>query len=149
MIKSNVERKIKLFVIAHNEKEIRATKGTLDKASVYGTDEFKALQLIRKDLPDYEVKEDSSAKNTSNRKTYKGCSFSTMEKYIRTQPNAEENLKTFEAVKFMASIKGAKYPLTKKWFLATFPNFKENSTDDITEEFEQSEDLAIADKAVA
>ena len=122
---------IKLFTIDHNNKKILATKNTLEKASVYGSDEFKALQMIRKDLPNYETDFKQVEKN-SNKKTYKGCSFATMEKYIRTQPNAEKNLKTFEKVKEMAETKGAKYPLTKKWFLATFPSFKVNGTNEIS-----------------
>jgi hypothetical protein len=33
----------------------------------------------------------------------------------------------FESVKTVAETKGAAYPLTKKWFLSTYPKFKENN----------------------
>lgn len=49
-----------------------------------------------------------------------------MEAYIITQPNSEANLKEFAAVKIIAEAKGSKYPLTKKWFLQTFPEYKLN-----------------------
>ena len=32
----------------------------------------------------------------------------------------------FEKVQEIAEAKGAKYPLTKKWFLKTYPEYKEN-----------------------
>ena len=53
-----------------------------------------------------------------------------MREYIKTQPNSKARLIEFEAIQTVAEAKGAKYPLTKKWFLATFPEFKENEVSD-------------------
>lgn len=50
-----------------------------------------------------------------------------MEKYIKTQPNSKECLNEFKAAQKVSAAKGATYPLAKKWFLATFPEFKENN----------------------
>lgn len=50
-----------------------------------------------------------------------------MKEYIETQPNSEKRLIEFAAIQKVAAAKGAKYPLTKKWFLATYPEFKENN----------------------
>ena len=71
-----------------------------------------------------------SPKENTNKKTYKRLSFEKMEEYIKNQPNSEENLLHFEAAKKTASSKNAKYPLVKKWFLATFPEYKENRVTD-------------------
>ena len=48
-----------------------------------------------------------------------------MREYIATQANAEENLRALDRVIKIAKSKGAMYPLTKQWFLATFPEYKE------------------------
>ena len=49
-----------------------------------------------------------------------------MKEYILTQPDSENRVKVFEKVQEIAEAKGAKYPLTKKWFLKTYPEYKEN-----------------------
>ena len=43
-----------------------------------------------------------------------------------TPEYCEKQLKVFEAVKRIAEMKGSKYPLTKKWFLNAYPEYKEN-----------------------
>ena len=54
-----------------------------------------------------------------------------MEKYIiDTQPDSETALKKFEAVKRVAKAKNAYYPLTKKWFLKAYPDFKKEGITD-------------------
>ena len=45
------------------------------------------------------------------------------EKYERHMSNV------FEKVQEIADAKGAKYPLTKKWFLKSFPEYKENAVE--------------------
>ena len=59
--------------------------------------------------------------------SYNGLTFAVMKAYIESQSNSEKQLKVFEAVKRIAEMKGSKYPLTKKWFLNTYPDFKENA----------------------
>lgn len=49
-----------------------------------------------------------------------------MRDYISTQDNKEEKLVEFDAIVMVAEAKGAKYPLTKKWFLENYPEFKKN-----------------------
>ena len=52
--------------------------------------------------------------------------FERMAEYIKTQPNSEKQLITFAAVQRIAEKKGSKYPLTKKWFLNAYPEYKAN-----------------------
>ena len=91
------------------------------RASKYGTAEYKALRNAFKENRTFEVVFKTSEKNS-----HKGLTFKRMETYIRTQPNSEANLKVFEAVKVVAKSKGRLYPLTKKWFLKNFPEYKNN-----------------------
>ena len=49
-----------------------------------------------------------------------------MKEYILTQNRSVEKLLEFEAVKKVAEAKGAKYPITKKWFLNEYPEYKTN-----------------------
>ena len=60
----------------------------------------------------------------SDKKTYNGLSFKRMAEYIQTQPEADARMVEFEAVKKIAKAKGAMYPLTKEWFLLTYPQYK-------------------------
>ena len=82
-----------------------------------------------------------------NKKTYSKLTFGRMEDYIRTQFSDEEILNgkliEFEAIKNVAKAKGAMYPLTKKWFLAKYPEYKENTVSD-TEISEEEKALAAA-----
>ena len=68
-----------------------------------------------------------------------------METYIKTQPNSKERLIEFAAIQKVAKAKGALYPLTKKWFLATFPEFKENNVS----EAEISAEVAVGEDDLA
>lgn len=97
------------------------SKAFYKKACVFGTSEYYELRQAR-----IENEKFSIAFKTSDKKTYHGLSFETMADYIKTQSNSEERLMEFEAVKRIAEIKGSKYPLTKKWFLLTYPEYKEN-----------------------
>lgn len=58
-----------------------------------------------------------------DKKTYSNLTISRMREYIKTQPDAEEKIIEFEAVQKVAKAKGATYPLTKKWFLKTYPEY--------------------------
>ena len=91
--------------------------------------------------PDFRIRV-KDIQQKEGKKTYGKLTFSRMEEYIRTKFEDEKTLNAklieFSAIQKVAEIKGAKYPLTKKWFLATYPSFKEN---------EVSEEEALAAEA--
>ena len=99
---------------------VEVSKAFYKKACIPGTPEFRVLREAMASCPGYSV----SYKATG--KTYNGLSLARMEEYIRTQPESEERLKEFEAVKVVSKAKGALYPLTKKWFFETYPEYKAN-----------------------
>lgn len=103
------------------EGTIVITKAFYKKACMYGTNEYYDLQKAMSENKDFRIEF-----KTSEKKTYHGLTLERMEEYIKTQPDCEENLKSFEAVKKVAKTKGALYPLTKKWFLERFKDYKLN-----------------------
>ena len=90
------------------------------KASLYGTPEYYELRQAMIENPKAEI-----IFKSIHKKTYNGLTFKVMKSYIEAQPNSEKQLKVFEAVKRIAEMKGSKYPLTKKWFLNAYPEYKE------------------------
>lgn len=99
------------------------TKAFYKRACVFGSAEYYELREAKAQNEDFEV---VFKCDLAEKKTYGGLSFKTMEAYIKTQPNSEARLLEFDVVKQIAEIKGGKYPLTKKWFLMTYPEFKKS-----------------------
>lgn len=113
-MKSNV-------VVDVMKKTISVSKSFYKKASVYGTNEYNELRNAVNDNPNFAIEFKEIEK-----KTYGKLTIERMKEYIETQPNSESNLKEIDKVAKIAKAKGSKYPLTKKWFLAKFPEYKEN-----------------------
>ena len=104
------------------EKTITVSRSFYKKASNYGTNEYKELRKAVRYNHDFTIEFKKVQK-----KTYNGLDFSRMADYIKTQPNSDERLAEFEEIKTIASAKGSLYPLTKKWFLETYPEYKEST----------------------
>ena len=100
---------------------LTVSKTFYKKASVCGSTEYYELRQAMIENPGFKIVFKSIEK-----KTYNGLTFAVMKAYIETQPNSEKQLKVFEAVKRIAEMKGSKYPLTKKWFLNAYPDYKAN-----------------------
>ena len=101
------------------ENTIIVSKTFYNKAITYGTPEYRVLHRVMKENPTFSIDF-----KTSDKKSYGGLSLAKMEEYILTQDNSQERLVEFKAVMATAKAKRAKYPLTKKWFLATYPEYK-------------------------
>jgi len=100
---------------------ITITKAYYKRACTYGTAEYYEFRTIMSENAGFAV-----AFKTIEKKTYKDLTFERMAEYIETQPNSEKQLIAFAAVQKIAEKKGSKYPLTKKWFLKNYPEYKEN-----------------------
>lgn len=109
------------IAINHKENTLSISNTFYKKASLYGTPEYYELRQAMIENPEMKIVFKSICK-----KTYNGLTFKVMKSYIEAQPNSEKQLKVFEAVKRIAEMKGSKYPLTKKWFLNAYPEYKEN-----------------------
>ena len=121
------------------EKAIIGSKAAIERANKGKNPEYAELSGMLAAHPDFSVRVKDIQKK-EGKKTYSKLTFERMEEYIRTQFSDKKVLNTklveFTAIKKVAEAKGAKYPLTKKWFLAAYPSFKENeiSKDETTEE---------------
>ena len=114
-----------IFTYNFIEKTIIGTKSAINRANKGMEPEYSELCEMMSKQRTFTVAVKTITKN-ENKKTYGKLTFAVMEQYIKTQPNSEENLILFEAVKKVAAAKNSKYPLTKKWFLNAFPSYKEN-----------------------
>ena len=132
--------------INHFDETITVSKAFYNKASKYGTAEYKALNKALKENRRYEL-----LFKPSDKKSYHGLTFKRMEAYIKTQPNSEANLIAYSKAKEVAETKGGKYPYTKKWFLENFPNYKlsEVSADEMKNTKKASADNATPSQEVA
>ena len=138
-------KKMNITINPFNE-TITVSKAFYNKALKYGTAEYKALNKALKENKGYEL-----MFKTYDKESYHGLTFKRMEAYIMTQPNSKENMIAYSKVKEVAETKGSSYPLTKKWFLETFPNYKlsEVSADEMKAIQKKSADNATPSQEVA
>ena len=110
-------------------RKIEMSKTFAKNAYVYGTEEYNALQAVRRDYPDYQVKvKKSSAKQTDN---HKGLTYEYMEAYI--QKHDDEDGSKMEMFKMLrgtsedaqaACAGSASYDDIKNWFFSEFPEIE-------------------------
>lgn len=132
------------FTYDFTKKAIIGTKTSIKKANAGKNPEYSELCAKLAEHPDFVVIE-KIIKTKSNKKTYNNLTFKKMEEYISTQPEAKNKLIEFRAVQKVAEARGAKYPLCKKWFLATYPEYKENTiSSEQTKTLIAEEDQALA-----
>ena len=115
-----------IFTYNFVNKTIVGTKSAINRANKGMKPEYGMLCEMLAEHPDFTVAE-KQINHKADKKKYNGLTLPRMEAYIETQPNSKERLIEFAAIEKVAATKGAKYPLTKKWFLVTFPEFKENN----------------------
>ena len=115
-----------IFTYNFVNKTIVGTKSAINRANKGMKPEYDTLCKMLAAHPDFTVVE-KQIDHKTDKKKYNGLTLPRMKEYIETQPNSKERLIEFAAIQKVAATRGAKYPLTKKWFLATFPEFKENN----------------------
>ncbi len=111
-------------------KTLTITKAFAEKASNPENAEYKLLMKFHNDFPNLSVRQrthrtPSSYKNANGTKTknnqFKGLSVKRMEKYINALPNKDKFLTPFNFLKDNAS-----YTRLAQWFMAQFPDYREN-----------------------
>lgn len=118
------------YRIDYSANAIVATKAFLEEAEIYGTEEYKILQSIRKDYPSMRVVTRSI--RTGNRKSdTKGITYKYMRMFIATMDR--ENLITFEEtiLHFEKQIesKTKVFQCVRDWFLENYPYHEEMIVD--------------------
>lgn len=111
------------------EKSIIGSKAAIERANKGKNPEYTELSGMLAAHPDFTVRAKDIQKK-EGKKTYSKLTFDRMEEYIRTKFADEKTLAAklieFKAIQKVAEAKGAKYPLTKKWFLNAYPSFKKS-----------------------
>lgn len=127
--------------INETKRTIEVTKAFAKEASKYGTMEYRELQEVRRDYPNFKVVTRSAGKNKDG---FKGLTLEYMETYIKEHREIEvKNEETDEVEKKDVLVefygycgkdekgnkvdfsKTAPYGKIKKWFLETYPVFEE------------------------
>ena len=114
--------------IDHENKKIRLPKAFAKASGKYGSEEYKLLMKMKKDVPNYELIVETTRKQP--RDNYKGLTYDYMERYIKTKENNEELMNEFYELRGIGTgydeiIRKASYVQVKKWFLAKFPEINE------------------------
>ena len=115
----------KHFTFNFVAKTIEGTKSAISRANRGMEPEFTELCTMIKAQPTFTVSE-KTIQQKEGKNTYHNLTFKRMKLYISLQSDAEKKLAEFEAIMIVAKAKGAKYPLTKKWFLKTYENYDES-----------------------
>lgn len=129
------------------EKTIVGSKAAIERANRGLNPEYAELTEMLAAHPEFTVSVKAIQKK-EGKKTYSKLTFDRMREYIETQFSDKDELNKklteFEAIQKVAKSKGAKYPLTKKWFLLTYPEFKENGVSEAESDETQKALLAAA-----
>ena len=78
----------------------------------------------RKDFPEAQMVTKTIKKNATKR-TYKNLTYVNMERFLKSQDNADQLLKEFKVKKEAAAIQQNPYRAVLAWFLAKFPKYDE------------------------
>ena len=113
--------------INQKNRAIEMSKKFAKAAAVFGSDEYKQLQEVRRDYPNFRVVT-VSRKTTGKKETFKGLTYEYMELYIQKHDDEEKSImaeylmlrgKTDEAEEALAE--SFTYLEMKDWFLKKFP----------------------------
>ena len=106
--------------------------------------EYRHLQEVRRDYPDYKVVLRKIKKNP-NKETYKGLTYDYMKDYILTHEDEENAMIVLAEFSEMRQIsrchsQAKRYPVIKNWFLEKYPEIKNfGETVSVSEEDEFAE----------
>lgn len=106
---------------------IEITKKFDKAAARFGTDEYNALQQVRKDYPDFIV---VVKKTRSKKESFRGLSYDFMEKYISSHDDDKQtNMNEFNYLrgKSEEATKPAPYFKIKAWFISAYPEITGHS----------------------
>ena len=102
--------------INFTSKTIEVTKTFANKASRFGSMEYKELLMAIHDLPGFEVV--IKATPVRRRTAVSGLTYEAMEACIATVDEDGSLMNDFQTLRY-----GCNYGVVKKWFMTTFPEF--------------------------
>ena len=112
-----------LIKINHAKEEINMTKATAKKASIIGTDEYRQLVEVKRDLPNYTVVIVSpKGKENGN----KGLTLPLMETLIKAMSNNNQAaIDGFDKVRNYYQNSNFHFSKPKEYFVSHYPDWRE------------------------
>ena len=113
--------------VNYAERKIVLSSAFVKKAFVPGTDEYKALQSVRSDYPDFALVTRKFKTNTAQ-EHYRGLTYDFMREYISThEADAKPVLAELEEMIGISKAHSLhkRYPTIKAWFLDRYPAIAE------------------------
>ena len=139
--------------IDYNTNTITILSKTYAKAaSRVGTPEYKELQEVRREHPNFKLLERQIRKNTSA-EHYHGLTYEYMRSYIESHESdktqREQQLALFDEFLLISKChsNGKRYATIKSWFLTQYPAVKEFGVKKEDSEEEASSDIIQMEKA--
>ena len=93
-------------------------------ASIVDSDEYKLLQMARRDYPNYKVIRRTIKKNSS-KECYRGLTYDFIRDYIMRHPRCDQKLREFNELLELSKCHSIRYPRIKQWFLESYPEVEE------------------------
>ena len=105
----------------HINRRIIITREFNKNANVFGSNEYKTLQKLRKALPEYTVTFTAPHRKTSAKSH---MTLERMIRYIEKQPDSEIIMVDLNKVRFPENCAvPAPFSVVKQWFFKRFPNY--------------------------
>ena len=109
------------FKFDHINCRIIITREFNKNANVFGSNEYKTLQKLRKALPEYTVTFTAPHRKTSAKSH---MTLERMIRYIEKQPDSETIMVDLNKVRFPENCAiPAPFSVVKQWFFKRFPNY--------------------------
>lgn len=113
------------YKVDHAAKTIRISKDFARKASTIGSKEYNELKQLLSDFPTYMIEQRKNETN-SKKVTYVNLTYKKMEDYIMTRTgNDSSTLQQYDSVLRLSKAQPGSYAYVKKWFLTTFPDYRD------------------------
>ena len=98
-------------------------------------EEYAMLQRARQDYPTY-TPVIKRIKRNPNKETYKGLTYTYMERYIESHDNADKIMEEYREKRLISECHGKarRYPAIKKWFLEQYPEIEQFGKEESSEE---------------
>lgn len=109
------------YEINHINNTITFTAMFAKKMGTINNEEYNTFLTLRKDFPNYAIKVEEDTK-----KTYAKLTIAKMTDIIKKyDANSAKTLVEFEYIQACGELRGAKYPIAKKWFLERYAELLE------------------------
>ena len=134
-------------IIILDATQAQVTKAFAKQARIFGTPEYREWRAFLAENPGTEMVTKTIKKAKDKKNDAKNRTYEKMAEYISLQENADELMKEFDRQKNLAVVQKSRYRAVLNWFLATFPEVKEEDKKEDECKATAAEDAAPASEA--